>query len=63
MNLYNPGFDSIQIFVTRHDSSNDGGTLHVESGTGNWYARYGQVKDWIARQEEIARKETRNEEP
>lgn len=39
-------FDTIQIFATTHNGD-DNGTSHHNIGTGNWYARYGQVKCWV----------------
>lgn len=46
-------FETVHIFVTRHSSDNEG-TVGVTRGSGNWYARYGQVKEWALRQEEAA---------
>lgn len=48
-------FDSVQIFVIRHegDSPNARGTSMTQAGRGNWYARYGAIKLWLAREEEI----------
>lgn len=48
-------FDTVQIFVTRHqphDEENKG-TRCVVWGIGNWYARYGQVKEWIIKEEKM----------
>jgi hypothetical protein len=47
-------FDTVQIFVTRHDITT-GGTVSVNSGAGNWYARRGQVREWMIQQEELMR--------
>lgn len=44
-------FDSVQIFCTRHDPARADGTVAVQLGVGNWYARYGHITDWIARQD------------
>lgn len=49
-------FDSVQIFTTRYESETEGGTVNVAMGTGNWFARYGQVQDWIIKKEEETRK-------
>lgn len=43
-------FDSVIIFATRH-ISNDRGTLKWTRGGGNWYARFGQVKEWVLAEE------------
>lgn len=55
-------FDSVQIFATRlsDDEESDGaGTVNVNYGSGNWFARYGPVYAWTVKQDEINRKETR----
>lgn len=39
-------FDSVQIFVTRH-APEDEGTHRIAYGTGNWFARVGQVFTWL----------------
>ena len=44
-------FDSVQIFATRHDPSVMDGTVNVNTGLGNWFTRYGQVKLWVKREE------------
>lgn len=38
-------FDTVQIFCSRH--LGDDGTVGVKYGTGNWFARIGQVKEWV----------------
>lgn len=41
-------FDSVQIFVTIQESEGtDMATLQLNSGAGNWYARFGQVHEWL----------------
>lgn len=39
-------FDSVQIFVTRHDNGS-GTTVNATNGRGNWFARLGQVAQWV----------------
>lgn len=46
-------FDTVHIFVTRH-VSDDEGTTAASWGGGNWYARRGQIGDWILKQEASA---------
>ena len=46
-------FDSVQIFVNRHESGELGGTVNISKGTGNWFARYGQIASWFAREQAI----------
>lgn len=48
-------FDSVQIFCTRYRGGEDGGTANVAIGTGNWYARYGHVREWMIKEDESAR--------
>ncbi len=38
-------FDSVQVFVTRQEPN--GQTLAFSPGRGNWYARYGQIVEWV----------------
>ncbi len=40
-------FDSVQIFTSKM-SDNQADTQHYRHGTGNWFARYGQIKSWIS---------------
>ncbi len=42
----NPYFDSVQIFTTKHEG-NKTGTTEMNWGVGNWFARYGQIKQWV----------------
>lgn len=54
-------FDSVQIFCTRHESGEMDGTLKVKDGAGNWYARYGQIQEWLLIEEERARIQIRKD--
>lgn len=54
-------FDTIHIFATRHESGEKHGTLRFSEGVGNWYARYGQIRDWLVREEETTREAVRRE--
>lgn len=47
-------FDTVQIFVSRQDTE-ENVTHSRDSGAGHWYARYGQVNEWIIVQDERAR--------
>lgn len=41
-------FDTVQIFVTRQEhGGRDANTVGGSYGYGNWYARYGQVINWV----------------
>lgn len=55
-------FDSVQILVTRVETGELNGTVTLSLGAGNWYARYGQVKDWMIKIDERSRESIRNEE-
>lgn len=50
-------FDTVQIFVTRVEGEN---TVNAHAGSGNWFARAGQIKEWVVKQDEIARTEVRS---
>lgn len=56
-------FDTVHIFVTRvsDEEVDEGGTVNACFGTGNWFARSGQIKEWVLKQDERARKEVREE--
>jgi hypothetical protein len=43
-------YDTVQIFVTRYNSESDKTTMRVSRGTGNWFARFGQIALWLAGQ-------------
>ncbi len=51
-------FDSVQIFVTRHDGV-EVETGSITAGGGNWYARIGQIREWLARSDERTREYVR----
>lgn len=43
-------FETVQIFVTR-DNGPEGETMAANYGGGNWYARSGQIREWIVQQD------------
>jgi len=53
-------FDSVQIYCTRHIP--DEGAESFNFGIGNWYARYGQVAEWMIKQDEDARLRVRKDD-
>lgn len=57
-------FETVQIFVTRHQSEteDDTGTVNLNYGIGNWFVRIGFVKDWVIRQDEWTRCYARNKD-
>lgn len=54
-------FDNVQIFATRQNNDDDT-TITAHFGGGNWYARYGHVREWVTREEERARANVRIDE-
>lgn len=48
-------YDTVQILTTRHESAEVGGTLAFDAGCGNWFARAGQIRDWIMREDTLTR--------
>jgi hypothetical protein len=49
-------FDTVQIFVTKYEG--DEGTVSLQRGKGNYYARTGQIRGWLAREEQEDLKST-----
>jgi hypothetical protein len=41
--------DTVEIFITIHN--NNGITTCYSQGHGNWYARYGQIQQWVKQNE------------
>lgn len=41
-----PFVDAIHVFFTKHEN-NEVGTSRYDFGLGNWYARYGQIREWV----------------
>lgn len=54
-------FDNVQVFATRYDGKD--GTVSAKYGGGNWFARYGQVREWLIKEDESARVEVRPDNP
>lgn len=55
-------FDTVQIFTTRHEAFTHDGTVNVSYGEGNWFTRFGQVSEWIIRQDARTRKFVQDED-
>lgn len=55
-------FESVHIFVTRHEPELDKGTISLQLGIGNWFTRYGQISEWLIKRNEQARIEERTPE-
>lgn len=54
-------FDTVQIFVTRYEGGDNGGTYNLSIGRGDWMARYAMVRNWLIRKDEETRLEVRSE--
>lgn len=52
-----PQFDAVHIFATRYEQQE---TVTVSMGTGNWFARYGQIRSWLLREDEGTRMRARD---
>lgn len=46
-------FDCVQIFANRYEEGGDGNTTRYNTGTGNWYARFGHIAEWVEIQRAI----------
>lgn len=55
-------YDAVHIFANRAVGEEDGNTIFVSRGRGNWFARYGQVKEWVIRSEELTKVKARKED-
>lgn len=55
-------FDSVQIFCSQRDPDGKQETQTFATGCGNWFARYGQIREWVIRAEESSREQARREE-
>ena len=49
-------FESVQIFVTRH-IGDEQGTVRINYGSGNAFARYGQVRQWLIQEDAYVNKD------
>jgi hypothetical protein len=52
-------FDTVQVFCSRQEPDD---TISVQMGSGNWHARYGQVSEWLLREEQRSRNKARRED-
>lgn len=54
-------FDSVRIFVTKHDGPSEDTGSYTRGG-GNFYAQVGQVTEWNGMQDQIGREHVKKEE-
>lgn len=47
--------DAVTIFVSKKREDGQSGTWRLVMGSGNWYARYGQIKQWVLVEENQTR--------
>ncbi|MEO7520226.1 MAG: hypothetical protein ABIW79_00280 [Gemmatimonas sp.] len=52
-------FSTVQIFATAYDG---GYTMKCHAGTGNHWARVGQVRHWLMQEDESAKVEVRKDD-
>lgn len=45
-------FDGVQIFANRFEMDGNSETTSVQYGDGNFFSRYGQVKEWVIKTEQ-----------
>lgn len=43
-------FDTVHVFATRHRTDEEG-SVACQHGVGSWYARFGQVHEWMVKEE------------
>lgn len=48
-------FDSVRIFVTCPTEDGKADTAAMDSGSGNFYAQYGQITEWLCIQDQYQR--------
>jgi hypothetical protein len=48
-------FDTVQVFVTKHEPAEEDGTIEYNAGIGNIYARFGHVEMWVDEQKNANR--------
>lgn len=56
-------FEAVQIFATAKDPADEKIYLTYNHGSGNWYSRYGLVREWITLEDERSRLRAREERP
>ena len=53
-------FDTVHIFTTRHEPT-DGGTFNITYGVGNWFARYGQAREFVVKSDSKTQESVKGE--
>ncbi len=55
-------FDSVVVLVTRRDITTKCRTIHFSVARGNYYAKMGQIREYLAKEDEASRMEVRDED-
>lgn len=51
-------FDSVHIFVNRVEGP---ATRGLNWGIGNWFARFGQIREWVIKEEAVSIREVESD--
>lgn len=54
LDILSEHFDAVHIFASRHEAEIEDGTIHCQKGVGNWFARWGQITQWVKVEEYIS---------
>jgi len=54
VNALSEHFECVHIFVSRNEGENDL-TRTINRGAGNWFARYGQIREWLIYEDQRVR--------
>jgi hypothetical protein len=46
--------------VTQYAPLEEGGTVNINKGEGNWFARFGQIVEWLKKEDEYIRIDAKN---
>ena len=47
--------DTVHIVASRHEPETENGTVHTSFGLGNYYARVGQMREFLVKEDAISR--------
>ncbi len=45
-------FDVVHVFCSRYSATDKPPTMAINRGSGNWFTRYGQIKEWVLYEDE-----------
>jgi hypothetical protein len=55
-------FETVRIFVSWPHADDAHRTMTYDTGRGNWFASYGQIRQWVIAEDEALRKSVRESE-